>query len=153
MATHPTATMATAINGYLALLNDHSNDETSNLIALCEALDCLVIEYHRAPDVEPDTEELSPSIAYEPLADRAAASFPGLGYYADVEPQDGVGQEIALGNAIDDLADIAGDLSGVLWHIERGALNDAIWEFRFGYQTHWGTHLLSLRRFLHSMMH
>lgn len=153
MATLPTASMITAINDYLALLMEQADDEASRLVKLCEALDCLVIEYHRVPDVKPDTEELSPSVPYEPLAERASASFPELGHYADVEPQDGLKQEIALGDAIDDLADIARDLSGVLWHIERGAINDAYWEFRFGYQTHWGAHLHRLRRYLHSIMH
>jgi hypothetical protein len=153
MTTHPTASMTTAINNYLAVLKEHPDDQASRLVVLCKALDWLVIEYHRAPDVEPDTEEMSPSVPYEPLAEQASASFPELGYYADVEPQDGLEQEITLGGAIDDLSDIARDLSGVLWHIERGAINDAIWEFRFGYQTHWGMHLHRLRRYLHSIMH
>ncbi|WP_255528395.1 DUF5063 domain-containing protein [Qipengyuania sp. YIM B01966] len=153
MTSPPTASMVNAINGYLALLKSQPDDEETRLAKLCEALDCLVIEYHRAPDVEPDTDDLLPSVPYEPLAERAAASFPELGYYADVEPQDGLEQEVTLGGAVDDLADIARDLSGVLWHIDRGAANDAYWEFRFGYQTHWGMHLRRLRRYLHSIMH
>ncbi len=153
MANPSTASMVSAINGYLALLKDEPDNDNIRLVNLCEALDCLLIEYHRAPNVEPDTEEISPSVPYEPLAARASASFPELGLYADADPLEGLTQELTLGNAIDDLADIARDLSGVLWHMEQGAVNDAIWDFRFGYETHWGMHLHQLRRYLHSVMH
>ena len=146
--------MVAAILGYLELLKDEPDDETVRLRRLTEALDRLVIEYHRAPDVEPDEAEVeSPTVPYEPLAKRASASFPELGLYADVDPQDGPEQVVGQGDAIDDLADIARDLTEVLWHLDNVGVNDAIWDFRFGYQTHWGVHLHRLRRYLHSMMH
>jgi len=153
MANPATASMATAINAYLALLKEEPDEENVRLSKLCEALDSLLVEYHRAPDVEPDTEDSSPTVPYEPLAARASASFPELGLYTDVDPTEGLTQEVTQGDAIDDLADIARDLSGVISLIESGAANDAIWEFRFGYQTHWGMHLHRLRRYLHSVMH
>lgn len=152
--TDPSATsMVTAINAYLRLLRERPDDESVRLAQLCEALDRLVIEYHLAPNVEPDTEDLAPSIPYEPLLARASASFPELGLYAHADPMEGLKQELGQGDAIDDLTDIARDLSGVLWQIEHGTINDAIWEFRFGYQTHWGIHLHQLRLYLHSIMH
>lgn len=145
--------MVAAILEYLELLKDEPDNESVRLNRLAEALDRLVIEYHRAPDVEPDVMDVaSPTVSYEPLAKRAAASFPELGLYGDVEPQDGLDQEISLGDAIDDLADIARDLTDVLWHLDNVGVNDAIWMFRFGYQTHWGRHLHDIRRYLHSVM-
>ncbi|NKJ42690.1 DUF5063 domain-containing protein [Novosphingobium sp. SG720] len=144
--------MISAINAYLALLNEKPEKEASRLAKLCEVLDALPVEYHRAPNVEPDTLDVSASVPYEPFAIRALASFPELGHYAVVDPLEGVDQEVILGDAIDDLADIARDLSGVLLLIEKGAINDAIWDFRFGYETHWGVHLHQLRSYLHSIM-
>ena len=153
MAGPPTTSIALAINGFLGLLKEEPDNEDVRLVKLCEALDRLVAEYHRAPDVEPDTEGVSDSVPYEPLAARASASFPELGLYADVDPSEVLPQEVGVGDAIDDLADIARDLTGVLGLINNGATNDAIWEFRFGYQTHWGIHLHNLRRYLHVIMH
>jgi len=57
--------------------------------------------------------------------------------------------ECMTGDAIDDLADIYGDLIGVSWLWENSGEADAVWHFRFGYQTHWGRHLLDLRSYLH----
>ncbi|WP_188513546.1 DUF5063 domain-containing protein [Blastomonas aquatica] len=151
---HPTtASMVSAINAYLAFLKEEPESEIQRLANLCEALDCLVVEYHPVPDIEPDTVVASPSVPYEPLAARASASFPELGLYAVVDPIQGMDQEVMLGDAIDDLADIALDLSSVLLLVENGAVNGAMWEFRFGYQTHWGAHLHQLRGYLHSVMY
>ncbi|WP_160174179.1 DUF5063 domain-containing protein [Sphingopyxis sp. MWB1] len=153
MSSHSPASIEAAIQDYLALLKDKPDEEGVRLARLCEALDRLVIEYHRSPDVDPDTEDEIPSVPYEPWAARAAASFPELGLYAHAEPMEGLDQQLTLGDAIDDLADIASDLSDVLCLIRRGAINDAIWEFRFGYQSHWGMHLHRLRYYLYSVMH
>lgn len=149
----PHETMVAAILAYVELLKDQPDDENVRLDRLAQALDRLVIEYHRAPDVEPEMVDVeSPTVPYEPLAKRAALSFPELGYYADVEPEGGLDQEIGLADAIDDLADIARDLTDVLWHLDNVGVNDAIWVFRFGYQSHWGMHLHRLRLYLHAKM-
>ena len=67
------------------------------------------------------------------------AAFPDLGWYALVDPEDGPEQEIGLSIAVGDLAEIPSDLLGVLWLFENASHNDAVWDFRFGYQTHWGS--------------
>lgn len=153
MSDHSPASIESAIHDYLALFKDKPDEDGVRLSRLCEALDRLVIEYHRSPEVQPGTEDEAPSVPYEPLAARASASFPELGLYAHAEPMEGLDQQLTQGDAIDDLADIARDLSGVLWLIKHGAVDDAIWEFRFGYQSHWGMHLHQLRRYLYSVMH
>ena len=53
-------------------------------------------------------------------------------------------------DAIDDLADIAKDLIQFMWFLDNVSLSDAIWDFRFGYQSHWGPHLHGLRAYLNS---
>lgn len=66
MSGHSPALIETAIQEYLALLKDKPDEEGVRLYRLCEALDRLVIEYHRSPDVEPDTEDETPSVPYGP---------------------------------------------------------------------------------------
>jgi hypothetical protein len=53
--------------------------------------------------------------------------------------------------AASDLAEIASDLSEVLWLFENASHNDAVWDFRFGYQSHWGRHLHEVRTYLHDL--
>lgn len=87
---------------------------------------------------------------YASMRARFAAVFPGLGPYqavsdlltATVEP------EVTAGDALDDLTDIAVDLQEVLDRAEKST-DDAIWHFRFGYQSHWGRHLRWLQLVLY----
>ena len=54
-----------------------------------------------------------------------------------------------LGDAIDDLCDIANDLSEVLWRWEHLGADDAHWYLRLMYM-HWGWHMRELQSFLHA---
>lgn len=146
-----TASIRTAIIDYLNLLDGQPKTERADLKALTVALDRLVAEYQATGDVEVlDEAADAPPVAFQPLYDRAGASYPTLGYYAHVEPDEDVNVRPGLADAIDDLADIARDLTDVLWHIDRGRFTDAVWHFRYDYQIHWGAHLHSLRVYLHS---
>lgn len=150
----PHETMVSAILAYLSLLKHEPDDAGVRLERLAEALDRLVIEYHRSIELEPDEAEVeAPCVDYVPLAERAAASFPELGVYGDVDPKEAFDHAFNLGDAIDDLADIARDLTEVLWLFDNVGANDAVWMFRFGYRTHWGRHLHDLRRYLHAIMY
>jgi hypothetical protein len=77
-----------------------------------------------------------------------AARFPDFGFYSVADPGDLPG-EVLVGDAIDDLCDIARDLREVRWLADHGHEADAIFAFRFGYQSHWGQHLHDLRRYLY----
>lgn len=57
--------------------------------------------------------------------------------------------EIGVGDAVDDLADIAMDLAGVAWRFEHTSAADALWHYEHLYRIHWGEHLRDLQRFLH----
>jgi len=150
----PHETMVSAILAYLSLLKHQPDDAGVRLERLAEALDRLVIEYHHSVEVELDQAEVdAPCVDYVALAARAAASFPELGKYGDVDPKEGFDRQFSLGDAIDDLADIARDLTEVMWLFDHVGPNDAVWMFRFGYRTHWGRHLHDLRRYLHAIMY
>jgi len=142
--------ISTAIHRYLDVLK---GKDGATLYDLAKVLDGLVSAYHRVPDVEPDTTESSaaPQADEKPIIDAANAAFPDLDWYALVDPQNGQEQEIGMSIAVGDLAEIASDLLEVLWLFENASHNDAVWDFRFGYQTHWGRHLHEVRTYLHGL--
>ena len=64
--------------------------------------------------------------------------------------EDNIGSpEVTAGDALDDLADIAVDLQEVLDRA-KVSIDEAVWEFRFGFAAHWGTHLRWLQVYLHA---
>jgi len=146
-----TSPIVVSVNDYLSLINTPPQETQTRLRKLAEALDTLVWTYNGTSDVDADDNGLdAPKVDYRSIYESVGAAFPELGYYAQVDPIEGLEQSIGLADAIDDLADIAKDLKEVLWHVEHNTASNAIWEFRFGYQTHWGTHLHRLRGYLHT---
>jgi uncharacterized protein DUF5063 len=49
----------------------------------------------------------------------------------------------------DDISDIFGDLTEGLSHWDAGRYPDAVWEWRFGLEQHWGNHYTDALRALH----
>jgi hypothetical protein len=145
------SSMVASINDYLSLLENPPEQELERLTRLVRSLDTLVWEYHKSSDVDVDDNQVeAPEIEYQTMYKRVGAAFPELGYYSSVDPIEGLEQRVGLADAIDDLTDIARDLKEVLWHIENTSSSNARWAVRFGYQTHWGQHLHSLRAYLHT---
>lgn len=141
-----------AIGHYLSLFERSGSEDRPTLTDLARALDRLVITYYEAPDVEPDPDSPSPPIVDEgPLHDAASAAFPELGWYAISDPTEDTDQQLGLSIATSDLVEIASDLKDVIWLFDNVSESDAIWEFRFGYQTHWGRHLHEVRLYLHHL--
>ncbi|MFN7134579.1 MAG: DUF5063 domain-containing protein, partial [Myxococcales bacterium] len=61
--------------------------------------------------------------------------------------------QIMVGDAIDDIVDIANDLQQVVWRWETTSEADALWHFRFSFTSHWGAHLRALQLYLHERAH
>jgi hypothetical protein len=121
--------------------------------ALRVVLDRLAIVYDSvrgAPFDEAESPEPQ-RIGYDVVRKRFAAAFPDLGLYdAVTELSKAVSSpEVTAGDALDDLADIAVDLQEVLDRA-KVSIDDAVWEFRFGFDAHWGTHLRWLQLYLHA---
>ena len=55
-----------------------------------------------------------------------------------------------VGDAVDDITDIVGDLSEALWRYTAVGPDDAHWYFRFSYETHWGRYLHDLRSYIYA---
>ena len=88
---------------------------------------------------------------YRTTYERVAARYPALGHYwLALHPvmQEGVQGEVAVADAIDDLADILGGLREVQWLCERVGRMEALAALRWRYDTHLWMHFHSLRQYL-----
>lgn len=119
--------------------------------ALIVALDELVQAYHRLEPAQfADDDREPPEEDFLSLYHRIGDRFPALGYYpAPLDPLDAESVEIALMDAIDDLADIVRDLRNICWRAQHLGIDDAHWHYRFLFDIHWSAHLRSLSLHLH----
>lgn len=117
------------------------------------SLDDLVRVYFESPQVEPESEDTTqaPQIDEGAFGRNAARFFEKDDVIWLIDPEGGPDQDAMCTFATSELAEIAGDLTKVLWEFENGSDADAIWEFRFGYQVHWGAHLHRVRQYLHGL--
>ena len=140
-----------AIADYLSLFEEkvHPLEEQSEKLTL--ALDYLALAYHFA---ECDFDEAdypdAPEPDYQQLRDAVASLFPGFGYYniaTDISIN--IGQTtLGVGDAIGDISEIAVDLLEVKWLWENTSVENALWEFKWGYENHWGDHLRNLQIYI-----
>jgi Domain of unknown function (DUF5063) len=125
--------------------------EKPSIELLARRLDELAVSYYDTPLGAPDERDELPTredrVEYADIGSR----FPDLGYYASADPDELPGEAI-VGDAIDDIMDIANDLKEVLWRFDKFGPDDANWYFRFLFQVHWGEHLRDLARYLHSRL-
>lgn len=143
-----------AIEEFIHLLEEGQNDKQANAHALEICLNRLALAYHYA-DAELDCETDAPSENYDRLRQLAGTRFPGFGYYNEpvsLTKQLGTSGLMA-GDALDDIADIARDLYEVLWYWNNHCEGTALWQFRWGYENHWGAHLRSLQRYLYELLY
>jgi hypothetical protein len=148
--------MIEAVRSYLDLLASEPLQDRA-LPALAHTLDRLALAYHDTESMALDEDDTPdpPVQDYGPLRDQAVRSFPGLGYYhssSSVPLEVEENATLTLGDGIDDVADITGELLEVMWRWENNGPADAVWYFRFSYEAHWGRHLHSLRSYLHTLM-
>jgi len=125
--------------------------ESPSVQMLSRHLDELALSYHDTPDGDPEDSDEQPGPEDRVSHADISRRFPNLGYYGTTDPTEVPGEPL-VGDAIDDIMDIANDLKEVLWRYKRFGPDDANWHFRFLYQVHWGEHLRELARYLHAHM-
>lgn len=145
--------MIDSVREFLRLFDEAAPASARQPERLCEVLDRLSIAYHKSGDVSPTSDLHPPRESYNEARSLIQGCFPDLGFYGWSAPEDRPGDDVMVGDAIDDLTDIYGELRGVTWLCENASPEDALWHFRFGYQSHWGRHLLNLRSYLHSRLY
>jgi len=68
-------------------------------------------------------------------------------YYEVFDPY--VEGELVVGSLADDFGDIARDLEAGMAYWDSGDLKNAIWEWSFNFDAHWGDHAVDALRALH----
>jgi len=140
-----------AVRDFLAVLDEQVLVEDRER-ALRVALDRLALAYHFTEALTDDaTSPDAPDVDGVKLRKRVESCFPELGYYNEaLHITRHLGESaLGIGDAIDDLVDIATELRQVLHHWENTSEAAALWHFRFGFEVHWGLHLRGLQRYLH----
>jgi hypothetical protein len=137
---------------YLDLVARGKRSDEENLNAMEIVLDQLAlarrfVAYNFDEADYPD----APRKNYAELRELATKRFPECGFYNFASPiTDQIGgAEILIGDAFDDIADIAKDLHEVTWRWEHNSPDDALFHFEILYDGHWGEHLRNLQIYLH----
>ena len=142
---------AASVRSFLSVIRDGDPPTEADL---ARAIDDLVIAYHHCPEGDVGSDEREPPARdyehYKKRYETLARRFPGLGHYALADPTKPVDDEPYVGDAIDDLADIEGDLLEALWHFENVGSEQGYWYFRLNYEIHWGRHARELSLYLHA---
>jgi hypothetical protein len=144
-----------AILNFLGLLENGEGETPTEVETLALALDKLALVSHFLGDIPADEQEYPEASArsYSRWRELIGKRFPSLGYYnipSTITVNIGEA-EIHTGDALDDLADIANELSEFAWRWQNNSENDALWYFQFSYETHWGSHLRGLQMYLHAL--
>jgi hypothetical protein len=150
------AKLRDTVERFFSLLEGESaaSDE-ENFAELADTLDELITLGRRADmpfeDGHPEPPTRGPE-GYRQAREMAQKRFPGLDVYnvpdgISVQPGE---SHLISGDPYDDIADIAGDLYQVKWCLTNSSPNDALWHFRFSFDTHWGDHANNLRWYLHA---
>jgi hypothetical protein len=141
-----------AIEAVVDLVESTSLTPEERLSLLPCALDWLAAVAHGVSGaLDPTSYPDGPSKDYQATFAMVGRHFPTLGYYNVAQSITGSIAEgsICVGDAIDDIADIVGDLQDVLWRWNNTSEGDALWEFRRSFTSHWGRHLRELQLYLH----
>jgi hypothetical protein len=91
-----------------------------------------------------------PNLTFTIFRDATISLFPDPGYYnIATDNSVNIGQtRLGVGSAINDIAEIAEDMLEVKWLWENTSVENALWQFRWGYENHWGAHLRYLQLYL-----
>jgi hypothetical protein len=140
-----------AIGEFIALIEDSSIPADDRVLRLRRSLDRLALLQH---DVSYTFDERdypdAPGKDYKAMRELLGPRFPELGFYniPGSITQHIADTDVNVGDAIDDLADIAIELYEVLWRFDHTSTDDALWYFEFSYTSHWEQHLRDLQLFL-----
>jgi len=145
--------MIDAVREFLSFLRSPPEAEVTRLKRLAAILDKLGLAFHSLPEGSGSYGADPPDLtSYDEMRTVAARAFPSFGFYAVVFPEMNPESPLLMGDAIDDLADIALEMERVDWlweNIGRQAAED---HFHFGYCSHWGRHLHEFRSYLHAQL-
>lgn len=106
------------------------------------------------PSVEPEKSAVGTQRSAN-LRSELAQLFSGhAAYWSVFDPYDERDHEPVIGDLVDDMVSIYEDVQTGLAVYPRGGpeADDAIWDWRFGFRSHWGRHLTAAVRALHALI-
>jgi hypothetical protein len=131
------------------LEGDRKDGDVRKLIEALDELPFLVY----ASDFEFDGTDYpdAPTRDYQTIRSAIERKFPELGYYKTADYDDNLEctGNILIGDAIDDITDIVGDLLEVEWYFANTSEADALWHLETSYRGHWGNHLREVQLYLY----
>ena len=116
--------------------------------ALMELLMKLYIAAVDLPEAEPETIGPAGPVEADTIQLTLGERMPRF-YWEVFDP---FAQEDAVcGDLVEDLSEIAADLQRGMREFEAGRTGNAVWEWRFGLNSHWGNHAVDALRALHAI--
>ena len=127
-----------------------SENEITDASASClmELLMKLYISAVNLPEAEPETVEHSTAGDTDLPSVRISDQIPQF-YWEVFDPF--AKDEPVCGDLADDLSDIAADLKIGMEEYEAGRIGNAVNEWKFGLNDHWGSHIVDALRALHTI--
>lgn len=137
---------------YIDVIDTPPQDRADCLTRIEVLLAIPVASANDLPQVEPTTSEADPQEIAPPTGLANALGDADI-YWIVLDPTS-VTQKpgVAAGSLTDDLTDIYVDLKRGLQLWDSRNERDAVWEWRFSYQTHWGLHALNALRVVHTQL-
>lgn len=100
----------------------------------------------KLPDAEPCSDDDAPRVPHP----EGWFRFDEYDYYWTVfDAYDHENEKRSVGSLLDDVVETYQDVRDGLWHWEREEFDDAVWQWRFGFMHHWGTHAVEAVRAIH----
>ena len=136
------------IDDFLLLIEKGYESSDSNESHLKLLLDKLAIAQHFA-SYEFDERDYPEAPKTGDILALVKKRFPNYGYYNVAEDVLTAGKGSAIvGDAIDDITDIALDLFETKWRWENNSVEDGLWHFKNHFEIHWARHLRELQLYL-----
>ncbi|HSZ74157.1 MAG TPA: DUF5063 domain-containing protein [Rhizomicrobium sp.] len=142
-----------AAQKYLNLITGNPLAPSIRLQTLANVLDELQFATTKIPDGSPTFADDEPKLRHKEYVEKIRENFPELGFYPNVFLSGGLEQLVTVGDANDDAADIAKDLSAAMWYWEHFGEESALQHLRYHYKIHWGRHLIDLRSYLYALIY
>ena len=144
------------LRGFVAFVDSDEPEALGAEERLARWLDTLALAMH---DVEHRFDSSisglqPPSRDEAPLRRSIERRFPRFGYYNVPESVTGkIGEDpdCLLGDAVDDVLDIALELRNVEWRWQNISEDDALWYLKSSYTSHWREHLRGLQLYLDAL--
>lgn len=102
------------------------------------------------PEPDETPEPVRPNMAEEAKIRERFTKLAVDEYWDVFDPLDSSDRAAIYSSLAGDLSEIWGDLKEGLSLYEKGKTADAVWEWRFGFDSHWGRHLLGAQRAIYA---